>query len=95
MKVLFDFELIGEIAMDSHLLDIMLSIKALIIKEMQPFISEIDKDNGSIIVTMTKEVFSIAYWQGDDVQLFYKLQPILQTLDWESVLQKFGDAENN
>ena len=95
MKVLFDFELTGEVGFDSHLLDLMLCLKTLINTNLDTYKEAIEKDDGSIVVTMIKNQFNMAYWHGEDKELFYTIQQILESLDWESAFRKFGRAENN
>ena len=95
MKILFDFEYFGNPSMDTNLLEIMLTIKSELIKNLAPYEIEMNEDKGFVIVTIKPTMLAFQYSYAKNKAVFEKVQPILKAFDWESAIKKFTQTDLN
>ncbi|MFT3682873.1 MAG: hypothetical protein QM791_21625 [Ferruginibacter sp.] len=88
MKVLFDFELYNKRDEDGVLIYIMDAFKRSIFHTLNPFANEIKEDGGYVVVTIKHQEFSIFYHYNQTAEIFNKVQPLLNNIDWGVILQE-------
>ena len=95
VKVLFDFDLFGDLAIDTHLLDIMLAIKAEFDILLAPYEKEIEADRGLILVTIRPEKLTFKYHYSADTDTCVGVQSILKTFAWQGVVKRYTQLAQN
>lgn len=90
MKILFDFDLFGEVSVDSHLLDIMAAFKGHLILELAPYSERIKANSGFVIVHLKPTGCGMIYMDFKGGAFSNEVQSCLDSLDWESWITKLG-----
>ncbi len=88
MKVLFDFELYNNRDEDGILIYIMDAFKKAVILAVQPVQELIKEDGGNVVVTIKADDFSIIYVYSKSWEVFNKVQPLLNNINWGNILQE-------
>lgn len=94
-RIFFDFELMGDSAIDAHLMDILFAIREKLRKQIIPYEKKIEEQGGIIIIRLIPGEAGIGFWGLSDEFAKELDEKVGSCLDFATAIKKLGFKDLN